>query len=101
MAHSEDTGGAPDAEELHDYANEAQQCCSKLSTGLAQAGEDPQTVQAVEKIAEILGKIGAGLAKGMKQAEPEPAHTMDSAMQETLAERAAARQNADAAPLPA
>jgi hypothetical protein len=101
MAHSEDTGAAPDSEELHDCAVAAEQNVEKLSTGLAQAGADEQTVQALSKIADILRKIGSGLAKGMKEAPPEPAHTMDSAMQETMADRARARQEADAGIPPA
>ncbi len=90
MAHSEETGGAPDAEELHDYATQAATASSKLATGLAAVGADPQAAQACEKMSEIFTKIGSGLAKGMKEAPPEPAHTMDTAMQATMAERAQA-----------
>jgi hypothetical protein len=102
MAHSEETGGPADPEELHDIATQAVTCLSKLSTALAQAGAPDAVVQALDKMGEVVGKISDGLAKGMKEAEPEPAHTMDSAMQATMAERAAAKQNADAGgpPLP-
>jgi len=98
MAHSEETGGAPDAEELTDLANTAQECLSKLATGLAQIGAPPEVAQGIEKMVEIVGKISSGLSKGMKDAPPEAPHTIDSAMEATMAERAAARQAADAAP---
>jgi hypothetical protein len=96
MAISEETGGPPDAEELHDHAVTAEEALEKLSTGLAQIGGDDQTVQALSKMAEITRKIASGLAKGMKEAPPEESHTMDSAMQDTMRERAAARQTAGA-----
>jgi hypothetical protein len=45
-------------------------------------------------MAELVRKLASGLAKGMKESEPEPSHTMDSAMEATMAERAAAQQQA-------
>jgi hypothetical protein len=96
IARSEDTGAPPDAEELHDLATQAESCVEKLATGLGQAGQDPQLVTNLGQMADILRQIGSGLAKGMKESEPEPAHTIDTAMQETMRERAAARSAAEA-----
>ncbi len=95
MAHSEDTGGAPDPEELHDAATQAEAALEKLATGLGQVGAPPETVQAFSKMADIVRKTASGLAKGMKESEPEPAHTMDSAMEETMRERAASQPPAE------
>lgn len=94
MAASEDTGGRPDTEELHDAAMQAEAGLEKLATGLGQLGADPQTVQAFSKMAEITRKTATGLAKGLKEQPAEPAHTMDSAMADTMRERAAARAQA-------
>ena len=66
----------------------------KLATGLGQLGADPQTVQAFSKMAEITRKTAVGLAKGLKEQPAEPAHTMDSAMADTMRERANARAQA-------
>lgn len=101
MAHSEDTGGAPDTEELYDTCHQAQQLLEKAATGLGQINADPQMVQAVGKMADILGKICDGLAKGLKEQAPEPAHTMDSAMAETMRERSAAREGSAPQPVQA
>ena len=98
MAHSEDTGAAPDTEQLHDAATQAEQGLEQLATGLGQQGAPPETIQALTKMAEIVRTIASGLAKGMKEQAPEPAHTMDSAMAETMRERAAAQQGAAAPP---
>src|SRR5687767_14384511 len=98
MATSEETGGAPDAEELHDHAVKAEGHIEKLATGLGQVGAPDETVNGLTKVAEILRQIGSGLAKGMKEAPPEEAHTMDSAMEDTMRERAASRQSAGEAP---
>lgn len=93
MAHSEDTGGPPDTEELYDTCHQAQQLLEKASTAITGLG-DQQTGQALGKMADIVGKISDGLAKGMKEQAPEPAHTMDSAMAETMRERTNAQQAA-------
>lgn len=93
MAHSEDTGAAPDTEQLHDHAMEAEKALEQLATGLGQIGAAPEAVKAVSQMAEVVRKIGTGLAKGMKAEPAEPAHTphtMDSAADEMMAERNAA-----------
>ena len=79
----------PDTEEVHDYAVEASKCLEQRATGLGQLGADPGAVEAVSKMADVTRKIASGLAKGMKEQEAAPAHTMDSAADEMMAERAA------------
>jgi GTP cyclohydrolase I len=79
----------PDTEEVHDYAVEAEKSVEQLATGLGQMGADPGMVEACGQMADVLRKIATGLAKGMKEQEAAPAHTMDSAADEMMAERAA------------
>ncbi len=90
MAHSQDTGGAPDTEQLYDLCVEAEKKLEQIATGLGQIGAAPEAVEAVSKMADVVRKICAGLAKGMKEEPAEPSHTMASATDEMMAERAAA-----------
>lgn len=90
MAHSEDTGGAPDTEQLYDACHQAQALLEKIATGLGQAGAAPEAVKAVSQMADVVGKICNGLAKGMKSEPAEQPHTMDTAADEMMADRRAA-----------
>lgn len=92
MAHSEDTGGAPDTEELYDKCKQAEKLLEQIATGLGQLGAAPEAVKAFSQMADVVEKVCNGLAKSMKEEPAEPAHTMDSAADEMMAERAAARE---------
>ena len=72
---------------LHAYAVQAEANLEKLATGLAQAGADPATVDAVSKMADMSRKLVGALGKGQEQtgddeppAEPQPRPTLDSAI---------------------
>jgi hypothetical protein len=84
-----ETTTPPDVEELYDLCKDAEKLLEKVATGLGQVGAAPEAVEAVSKMADVVGKICNGLAKGMKEAPAEPAHTMDSAADEMMAERRA------------
>lgn len=88
VPHPTDT---PDTEQLYNLCVEAEKLLEQLSTGLGQVGAAPEAVHAVSSMADVVRKICSGLAKGMKESPPEPAHTMDSAAEEMMADHAAAR----------
>lgn len=74
------------ASDLHSIAVNAEQSLEQLATGLAQAGADDNTVQAVTKMAEVTRQVVKALGAGQEQtadsAPPEQQpqhHTMDSA----------------------
>jgi hypothetical protein len=94
MAHSEDTGGAPDTEQLYDLCKTTEKGLADIATGLGQIGAAPDAIKSVQQMGTIVGKICDGLAKSMKEEPAEPAHTMDSAADEMMAERRAAAQQA-------
>jgi plasmid stabilization system protein ParE len=84
---------------LHAYAVAAEENLEKLATGLAQAGADEGTVDAVEKMADVTRKIVTALGAGQERtgdqepAEPQPEQrreTMDSAT-DALAREARAK----------
>ena len=77
----------PDTEEAHDIAVEAEKAVELLATTLGQLGADAAAVEAVGKMADVIRQIASGLAKGMKEQEAAPAHSMDSAADEMMAER--------------
>lgn len=88
--------------DLHAYAVQAEANLEKLATGLAQAGADDGTVQAVEKMADVTRKIVTALGRGQEQTadneppEPQPEQprrreTIDSATN-SLAQEAARRR---------
>lgn len=92
--------------DLHTYAVNAEENLEKLATGLAQSGADPQTVKAVEKMADVTRQLVKALGAGQEQTaddeppappreeEPEPQpHTMDSATQ-SLHDEVRARKRA-------
>ena len=89
MAHSDDTGGAPDTEQLYNDCKQAETLLHKLATGLGQVGAGTDAVQAVSQMAEVVGKICNGLAKGMKASPAEPPHTVHSATESMMADHAA------------
>lgn len=82
--------GVPDTESAHDCAVRAEKALEQLATDLGQLGAEPQAVEAVSQMADVVRKIGTGLAKGMKEQPAEPAHTMDSAADAMMADRQAA-----------
>lgn len=75
------------ASDLHSIAVNAEQSLEQLATGLAQAGADDNTVQAVTKMAEVTRQVVKALGAGQEQTadshppvEQQPQHhTMDSA----------------------
>jgi hypothetical protein len=87
---------------LHEYAVQAEGNLEKLATGLAQAGASPETVKAVEQMADVTRQIVAALGKGQEEtgdeeppAEQEQPRTMDQAANETsqmMQDSAAKRQ---------
>lgn len=77
----------PDPESVHDDAVEAEKCLEQLATSLGQLGADPKAVEAIGQMADVVRKIATGLAKTLKEQPAEPAHTMDSAADEMMAER--------------
>lgn len=97
MAHSDDTGGAPDTEQLYDLCKQAEKLLERLATGLGQVGAGDDAVKAVSQMADVVERICNGLAKGMKEEPAEPSHTVGSATDAMMAERSAAAQQ----PLPA
>lgn len=86
-----DQTAQPDTEQVHSLATEAEKCLGQLATGLGQIGADPQAVDAITKMADVIRQIASGLAKGMKQQPAAPAHTMDTATTAMMADHAAAR----------
>lgn len=85
---------------LHEYAVQAEGNLEKLATGLAAAGASPETVQAVEQMADVVREIVKALGKGQEEqpdeapAESEGApSTFDQAAAETSqAMQASAKQ---------
>lgn len=88
MANSEDTGGPPDTEQLYDLCETAAKSLEKIATGLGQIGADPAAVKAVSQMADVVQKICNGLAKGMKSEPAEQPHTIGSATDDMMADRA-------------
>lgn len=75
---------------LHEYAVQAEQNLEKLATGLAQAGASPETIKAVEQMADVTREIVKALGKGQEQtadeeppAEEEAPSSFDQAAAET------------------
>lgn len=59
--------------DLHGTALAAEEALEQLATGLAQAGVDEQTVEAVEQCAAIARKVVEALGRGQEQtADDEP-----------------------------
>jgi hypothetical protein len=61
------------ARQLHDVAVDANKNLEELATGLAQAGADEKTIQAVSQMSEVTRKIIKALGKGQEttgDAEP-------------------------------
>lgn len=80
---------------LHDHAVSAEKHLEALATGLGQMGADDGAVKAVSSMAEACRRIVKSLAKAAEaQPAPEQRPTMESATNEMMAERAAARQEA-------
>ena len=92
MAHSEETGGAPDTEQLYDKCKQAEKLLEQIATGLGQVGAGDDAVRTVSQIADVVGRICNGLAKGMKAEPAEPPHTVQSATDAMMADHAAAQQ---------
>lgn len=80
----------PSASSLHEHAVQAEAHLEQLATGLAKAGADEGTIQAVSQMADVTRKIVTALGKGQEATgDEEPAappperepqrHTMDSA----------------------
>lgn len=92
--------------DLHSYAVAAEENLEKLATGLAQAGADENTVEAVTRMASVVRQIVRVLGKGQEQTsdeeppeqqpeEPERRETLDSAtdsLQQEVARKAAERR---------
>lgn len=85
------------ARQLHDVALDAEKNLEELSTGLAQAGADEKTIQAVTNMADVTRKIIQALGKGQEttgDAEPpapEQPQTMAGAEQGLVQDLAARR----------
>lgn len=92
------------ASDLHTAAVNAEQNLEQLATGLAQAGADEATVQAVTKMAEVTRQLVKALGAGQEQtgdqappaasSEQQP-NTMDSAtadLHNQMLSRAQSRQ---------
>jgi cobalamin biosynthesis protein CbiD len=79
---------AASTEQLHTHASEAEKHAEQLATGLAEIGAGDDAVKAVTQCAEVLRKVATGLAKGMKDEEPEPQPTMADAADRMMAARA-------------
>ncbi len=92
MAHSDDTGGAPDTEQLYDLCVQTEKNLEQIATGLGQIGAAPDAVEGISKMAGVVRNLCTALAKSMKEEPAEPSHTMDSAADEMMQERAAAQQ---------
>lgn len=85
---------------LHSHAVKAEGELEQLATGLAQAGADQSTVQAVSKMAHVVRQIVQALGKGQEhtgdaappeqQPSQQPRPTMDSATNQLHQETQAA-----------
>lgn len=76
---------------LHEYAVQAEANLEKLATGLAQAGASPETVKAVEQMAEVTREIVKALGKGQEQTgDEEPSAPPEEEAQPTSIDQAAA-----------
>jgi hypothetical protein len=87
------------ATDLHELAVDGEKNLEQLATGLAQAGANPETVQAVEQMADVLREIVKALGKGQEAtadeepAAPEGPASFDQAAAETQqAMQASAKQ---------
>lgn len=85
------------ASNLHEIAVNAEQSLEALATGLAHAGVDEKTTDAVTQMADVCRKIAKMLGKGQEETAdnepPEPApqeqqpRSFDQASKEMMAER--------------
>lgn len=84
---------------LHEYAVQAEQNLEKLATGLAQAGASPETIKAVEQMADVTREIVKALGKGQEQTadeEPSAEEAAPSSFDQAAAETSQAMQESAA-----
>jgi hypothetical protein len=78
--------------DLHGYAVDAEKNLEALATGLAQAGHDPGTIDAVTQMADMTRQLVKALGAGQEQTGDDQPATMDSATNDLHAATVAAAQ---------